>query len=92
MHWQNEKDETKFQLECTNVCWILQVAGDAYTSENLEHENIQKQLVDIFTDGLSFDFLIMKVLRENPRTLKKRNTSGNEGAIFVQTFGFKISR
>lgn len=49
---------------------ILQVAEDAYTSENLEHEIIQKQLVDIFTDGLSFDFLRMKVLRENPKTLE----------------------
>lgn len=48
----------------------LQVAEDAYTSENLEHEIIQKQLVDIFTDGLSFDFLRMKVLRENPKTFE----------------------
>lgn len=47
---------------------ILQVAEDAYTSENLEHEIIQKQLVDIFTDGLLFDFLRMKILRENPKT------------------------
>lgn len=35
---------------------ILQVAEDAYPSENLEHEIIQKQLVDIFTDKLSFVF------------------------------------
>lgn len=49
---------------------ILQVAEDAYTSENLDHEIIQKQLVDIFTDGLSFDFLRMKVLRENLKTLE----------------------
>lgn len=35
-----------------------------------EHEIIQKQLVDIFTDGLSFDLLRMKVLRENPKTLE----------------------
>lgn len=49
---------------------ILQVAEDAYTSENLEHEIIQKQLVDIFTDGLSFDFLRMKVLRENLKILE----------------------
>lgn len=48
---------------------ILQVAEEAYTSEN-EHEIIQKQLVDIFTDGLSLDFLRMKVLRENPKTLE----------------------
>lgn len=49
---------------------ILQVAEDAYTSEKLEHEIIQKQLVDIFNYGLSFDFLRMKVLRENPKTLE----------------------
>lgn len=34
----------------------LQVAEYAYTSENLEHEIIQKQLVDIFTDSLLLDF------------------------------------
>lgn len=27
-------------------------------------------MVDIFTDGLSFDLLRMKVLRENPKTLE----------------------
>lgn len=49
---------------------ILQVAEDTYTSENLDLEIIQKQWVDIFTDGLSFDFLRMKVLRENSNTLE----------------------
>lgn len=27
-------------------------------------------MVDIFTNGLSFDFLRIKVLRENPKTLE----------------------
>lgn len=36
---------------------ILQVAEDAYTSENLEHEIIQKQLVDIFLIGYHLIFL-----------------------------------
>ena len=31
---------------------------------------MQQQLVDIFCDGLSFDYLRLKILRENPKTLE----------------------
>lgn len=60
---------------------ILQVAEDAYTSENLEHEIIQKQLFDIFTDGVSFHFLRMKVLRENHKTLENAVQVAMRGKI-----------
>jgi hypothetical protein len=31
---------------------------------------VQQQLVGIFCDGLSFDYLRLKLLRENPKTLE----------------------
>ena len=31
---------------------------------------VQQQLVDIFCDGLSYDYLRLKILRENPKTLE----------------------
>jgi hypothetical protein len=50
---------------------FLKVAELAYPDAHMHKETkdfIQKQLVDVFCDGLYFDYLRMKVLREQPRT------------------------
>ena len=36
---------------------------------NQQGQGIQRQLIDIFVDGLSEDYLKMKILRDNPNTL-----------------------
>jgi hypothetical protein len=50
---------------------FLKVAELAYPDAHMQKETkefIQRQLVDVFCDGLYFDYLRMKVLREQPRT------------------------
>ena len=51
---------------------LLRVAEDAYPLSDQDHESskvlVQKQLIDIFCDGLFHDFLRYKVLREDPKT------------------------
>lgn len=49
---------------------LLQIAEDAYSKDKLKDPLVQQQLVDIFCDGLTFDYLRMKILRENPRDLE----------------------
>ena len=49
---------------------LLQIAEDAYSNDRLKDPLIQQQLVDIFCDGLTFDYLRMKILRENPKDLE----------------------
>ncbi|KAK3108899.1 hypothetical protein FSP39_018195 [Pinctada imbricata] len=48
---------------------LLRLAEDAYTApfDETEYAFIQKQLVDIFCDGLFYDYLRMRVLRCDPR-------------------------
>ena len=50
---------------------LLQVAEDAYP--DIQEDNkalVQRQLVDAFVDGLAFEYLKMKVMREDPKTLE----------------------
>jgi len=48
---------------------LLQVAEDAYPqTDEANSEVIQQQLVNAFGYGLCFDYLKMKVLREDPKT------------------------
>lgn len=49
---------------------LLQIAEDAYSKDKLKDPLVQQQLVDIFCDGLTFDYLRMKILRENPKDLE----------------------
>lgn len=49
---------------------LLQIAEDAYNKDRLKDHLVQQQLVDIFCDGLTFDYLRMKILRENPKDLE----------------------
>lgn len=49
---------------------LLQIAEDAYSKDRLKDPLVQQQLVDIFCDGLTFDYLRMKILRENPKDLE----------------------
>lgn len=42
--------------------------------DRLTDHLVQQQLVDIFCDGLTFDYLRMKILRENPRDLQLEST------------------
>lgn len=49
---------------------LLQILEDAYNRLKLKDKLVQQQLVDIFCDGLTYDYLIMKILRENPRDLE----------------------
>lgn len=46
---------------------LLQIVEDAYSKKRLKDPLIQQQLVDIFCDGLTFDYLRRKILRENPK-------------------------
>ena len=52
---------------------LLRIAEDAYPTpyDERDHHLVQKQLIDIFCDGLCFDYLRMKVLRENPDSFEK---------------------
>lgn len=50
---------------------LLQVAEDAYPDAQDDDRGIvQQQLVNAFCDGLAYDYLKMKVMRENPQTLE----------------------
>lgn len=51
---------------------LLRIAEDAYPSQvtNETRDIIQKQLADTFCDGLYYDYLRMKVLREDPKTFE----------------------
>lgn len=49
---------------------LLQIAEDAYSKGRLKDTLVQQLLVDIFCDGLTFDYLRMKNLRENPKDLE----------------------
>lgn len=42
--------------------------------DRLTDHLVQQQLVDIFCDGLTFDYVRMKILRENPRDLQLEST------------------
>ena len=46
---------------------LLALAADAF--DNQQGQPVQRQLVDIFVDGLKEDQLKLKVFRENPNTL-----------------------
>lgn len=48
---------------------LLQIAEDAYSRGRLKDTLVQL-LVDIFCDGLTFDYLRMKKLRVNPKDLE----------------------
>ena len=53
---------------------FIQIAKDAYPSVEGHEEVqtlIQKQLLDIFCDGLCHDFIRLKVLRADPKSLKE---------------------
>ena len=54
---------------------ILSLAEDAY--HNQGGDAIERQLIDIFVDGLNNDQLKMKILRDQPNTL--------QGAVGVAT-------
>ena len=45
---------------------LLALAGQAYTAESLRTAEVQKQLVNFFVDGLLYDYIKIKVMRENP--------------------------
>ena len=50
---------------------LLQVAEDAYpNAQEADKAIVQQQLVNAFCDGLAFDYLKMKVMREDPKTLE----------------------
>ena len=48
---------------------LLSLATDAYENINGNLDYIEKQLVEIFIDGLSHDYLRLKLMRENHATL-----------------------
>ena len=52
---------------------LLKLAEDAYPTPFDERENklVQKQLVDIFCDGLCHDYLRMKVMRSDPHNYEE---------------------
>ncbi|XP_069109516.1 uncharacterized protein [Argopecten irradians] len=51
---------------------LLQVAEDAYPdAQECEKGIVQRQLVNAFCDGLHFDYVKMKVMREDPDTLER---------------------
>jgi hypothetical protein len=62
----------QFDNECVQLYAkrLLQIAEDAYDPDKMTDQLVQQQLVDIFCDGLSFDYLRLKILRENPKTLE----------------------
>ena len=62
----------QFDNECVQLYAerLLQIADDAYDRDKMTDQLVQQQLVDIFCDGLSFDYLRLKILRENPKTLE----------------------
>ena len=54
---------------------LLRVAEDAYPqscqADKYSYELVQKQLLDIFCDGLFHDYLRMKVMRANSKTISE---------------------
>ena len=65
-----QKPEESVQLYSER---LLRLAEDAYPTpfDEKMHQLVQKQLVDIFCDGLCYDYLRMKVLREDPESYEK---------------------
>lgn len=49
---------------------MLHIAEDAYNREKLKDKVAQQQLVNIFCDGFTFDYLRMKILREIPEDVE----------------------
>ena len=62
----------QFDNECVQIYAerLLQIAEDAFDPDRMTDQLVQQQLVDIFCDGLSYDYLRLKILRENPKTLE----------------------
>lgn len=44
--------------------YLIYFTEDAYIKDRLKAPLVQQQLVDIFCDGLTFDHLRVKILRE----------------------------
>ena len=49
---------------------IMSLAEDAFGGQGMQNQAIQDQLIGFFTDGLSQDFMKMKVMRDNPRNFQ----------------------
>ena len=49
---------------------LLSLANQAYSDDSLRTAEVQKQLVNFFIDGLSYDYIKIKVMRENYEILQ----------------------
>ena len=54
---------------------LLSLANQAYSDDSLRTAEVQKQLVNFFIDGLSYDYIKIKVMRENSETLQDAVTT-----------------
>ena len=54
---------------------MLSLANQAYSDDSLRTAEVQKQLVNFFIDGLSYDYIKIKVMRENSETLQDAVTT-----------------
>jgi len=54
---------------------LLSLSNEAYENVNDNLEMIESQLIGTFIDGLRFDYLRLKLMRENPPTLAAAVTS-----------------
>ena len=54
---------------------LLSLANQAYSDDSLRTADVQKQLVNFFVDGLSYDYIKIKVIRENSETLQDAVTT-----------------
>ena len=69
---------------------LLTLVEDAFVGQ--QGAPIQRQLIDIFVDGLAEDQLKLKVLRENPATLEAAVTCATNEQNLHKRFNLRTHR
>jgi len=48
----------------------LALAEESFSNQPVGFQAVQRQIIGYFTDGLCYDYLQVKIMRENPTTLQ----------------------
>ena len=69
---------------------LLSLANQAYSDDSLRTAEVQNQLVNFFIDGLSYDYIKIKVMRENSETLQDAVTTAMNEFNFRKRVDLRI--
>ena len=84
-----QKPEENVQLYAER---LLSLAEEAFTGQNGGVSAIERQLVGFFVDGFAYDYLKMKVMRENPTTLQAAVASAMTEQNLRKRFNLRLGR